>query len=320
MTSPFRHQPPGAPAPTPRPRAGGRPLALLAVATLSVLPGLALAQAPTRRAAEGAARPAARRAAPVAPKAGAPKAGAPKAGAPKVAAAKPGAEKWAAAQPAAAKPAVPTAMGAVTTGVAKGPPLRLEVDIAGRRLYALRGQDTLLVTSAAVASQDTLAYAGRTWVFRTPKGTRRVLGKQSDPWWTPPDWFYAETAQRHGLKVRYLAPGSRVALSEGRRLVVRDSAVGVLLPNDPTFHPLPEDEHVVFGDTLFVPPGGTRHRRISGQLGAFRLDLGEGFLIHGTPDERTVGTASTHGCVRLDGVALAWVFQHTPVGTAVVIR
>ena len=171
-----------------------------------------------------------------------------------------------------------------------------------------------------MASQETLSYAGRTWTFHTPKGARRVLQKQSDPWWTPPDWFYAETARRHELKIRYLAPGRSVTLAGGRRLVVRDSAVGLVLPGDPTFQPLPEDEHVVFGDTLFVPPIGTRHRRISGQLGAFRLDLGDGFLIHGTPDERTIGTASTHGCVRLDAVALAWVYEHVPVGTTVVIR
>ena len=101
---------------------------------------------------------------------------------------------------------------------------------------------------------------------------------------------------------------------------MRDSAVGMYFPGNPTFQPLPEDEHVVFGDTLYVPPIGTRHRRISGQLGAFRLDLGDGFLIHGTPDERTIGTASTHGCVRLDAVALAWVYEHVPVGSTVVIR
>jgi lipoprotein-anchoring transpeptidase ErfK/SrfK len=199
-------------------------------------------------------------------------------------------------------------------------PLRLEVAIGERRLYAVRGQDTLLATSAAVASQETLNYGGRTWTFYTPKGRRAVLAKQSDPWWTPPDWFYAEVARRHGLKLRYVEAGRPLRLSEGRRLVVRDSAVGLILPGSATFAPLPEDEHVVFGDTLYVPPIGTRHRRISGQLGAYRLDLGEGFLIHGTPDERTIGTASTHGCVRLDAVALQWVYDHVPVGTTVVIR
>jgi lipoprotein-anchoring transpeptidase ErfK/SrfK len=33
-----------------------------------------------------------------------------------------------------------------------------------------------------------------------------------------------------------------------------------------------------------------------------------------------VGTASSHGCVRLTGDALAWVFAHVPVGTVVTIR
>ena len=65
---------------------------------------------------------------------------------------------------------------------------------------------------------------------------------------------------------------------------------------------------------------GTADRRIPGQLGAYRLELGDGFLIHGTPFESTVGTASSHGCIRLAGDALAWVYTNVPVGAEVVIR
>ena len=62
---------------------------------------------------------------------------------------------------------------------------------------------------------------------------------------------------------------------------------------------LPLDEEVVFDDTLYMPPLGTKNRRIYGELGSYRLDLGDGYLIHGTPEESTVGDAVTHGCVRL---------------------
>ncbi len=44
---------------------------------------------------------------------------------------------------------------------------------------------------------------------------------------------------------------------------------------------------------------GTAHRRILGELGRYKLDLGDGSLIHGTPDQASVGSATTHGCLRL---------------------
>jgi L,D-transpeptidase catalytic domain len=62
------------------------------------------------------------------------------------------------------------------------------------------------------------------------------------------------------------------------------------------------------------------HRPAEGELGAFALDLGDGYLIHGTPEESTVGKASTHGCLRMREAELAWVSVSVPVGARVVIR
>lgn len=224
-----------------------------------------------------------------------------------------------------------TAVGRGAPGAAKGMaalaprpaatlPIRLEVSIGRRELYAILGTDTLLTTAAAVASRDTLVYGGRRWVFVTPQGRRTVLRKESEPRWRPPDWYYVEVARRHKLRLASLSRGPGVALSRGRRLVIRDSTAGVLMRGDPAFHPLPIDEHIVFDGVLYMPPLDTHNRIIEGELGRFRLDLGEGILIHGTPDERTVGTASTHGCIRLADTALEWVFANVPVGATVTIK
>ncbi len=193
--------------------------------------------------------------------------------------------------------------------------MRVVVSIGARRLWVVSGADTLLDAPVAVGMGRTLSYAGRRWTFATPIGVRRVLKKRSTPYWRPPDWAYAEVAREHGLRLQRLRADRRVTLSDGRQLVVRDSLVGLMMPDG--FAPLPVEEHIVFDETLYVPPLGTRNRLIEGELGTYQLDLGEGYLLHGTPHEESIGFATTHGCVRLRGHDIEWLFANVPVGTAV---
>lgn len=196
---------------------------------------------------------------------------------------------------------------------------RLVVSLFDRQLFVIDGSDTLLTAPVAVASGLTLDYAGRQWTFKTPRGRHRVLGKAEDPVWRPPDWLYAEAAQEHGLLLERWPTSGRVTLSDGSRLVVRDSVVGLIRPGSREFLPLPVDEHIVFDGTLYIPPFHTRNRHIEGELGAFALDLGEGYLIHGTPHETSIGQAVTHGCIRLYPEHIAWLYRHVPIGTAVYV-
>jgi len=55
------------------------------------------------------------------------------------------------------------------------------------------------------------------------------------------------------------------------------------------------------------------------ELGDYALDLGEGYLIHGTLYERALGLSITHGCVRLGGRDLETVYKNVRVGTPVYI-
>jgi L,D-transpeptidase catalytic domain len=198
---------------------------------------------------------------------------------------------------------------------AKG--LRIVVSLFDRKLWVLNDEDTLRVAPAAVVMRSEFEYAGRTWKFDTPRGRRVVRKKEADPAWIPPDWHYAEVARDHGLKLRAM-PAKGYRLSDGRRLVVRDSVVGLIIPGY-EWAPLPIDEEIVFENTLFIPPGGTKNRRIEGELGKYRLDLGDGFLLHGTPYENSIGQAATHGCVRLKSEDIEWLYNNIPVGTHVYI-
>ncbi|MGQ0642889.1 MAG: L,D-transpeptidase [Gemmatimonadaceae bacterium] len=196
---------------------------------------------------------------------------------------------------------------------------RVVVSLFDRELYVIRAADTLLVAPIAVASGTTLEYAGRKWTFRTPRGQRPVLRKVTNPVWSPPDWLYAEVAAAYGLQLARLSAQSSVRLSYGYRLTVRNGVVGVIAPDTKKFTPLPVDEHIVFNGTLFMPPHGTHNRRVPGELGRFALDMGNGYLIHGTPDESTIGLAVTHGCIRLADVDITWMYENIPVGTRVFI-
>ena len=200
---------------------------------------------------------------------------------------------------------------------AKATGFHLVVSLQDRHLWAVIGEDTVLSAPAAVAKGTTLEYAGHEWTFRTPRGVRRVLRKEADPIWTPPDWLYAETAVEHDLKLDRILPGKPRRLSDGRMLTVRDSLVGVLEDGD--FYELPTDEHIVFDNTLFIPPMGTKNRKVEGELGKFRLDLGEGYLLHGTPYKQSIGMAATHGCIRLRDEDIEWLYDHVPIGTRVYI-
>jgi len=55
------------------------------------------------------------------------------------------------------------------------------------------------------------------------------------------------------------------------------------------------------------------------ELGAYAMDLGDGYLIHGTLYERALGLSITHGCVRLGDRDLETVYKTVRIGTQVYI-
>ncbi len=200
---------------------------------------------------------------------------------------------------------------------AKSSGFRLVVSLQDRHLWAIIGRDTVLSAPAAVAKGTTLEFGKREWTFDTPRGIRTVLSKEADPIWQPPEWLYAETALENGLKLGHLNNGQKIKLRDGRYLTVRDGEAGVI--DGGSFAPLPTDEHIVFDNTLFVPPMGSKNRKIEGELGKYRLNLGDGYLLHGTPYKESIGLAATHGCVRMRDEDIEWLYDHVPVGTRVYI-
>ncbi len=196
---------------------------------------------------------------------------------------------------------------------------RVVVDLFNKTLSVIDRDDTLRTASAATARNETLEFEGKVWNFITPRGTRTVLRKDKDPVWTPPDWHFAEIALEHNLKVKRLERGRVVKLKSGTKLLTKGDEVGIIRPGSTEFEPMALDEHIVFENTLFIPPAGTKNRVIEGELGHYRLDMGDGYLLHGTPYARSIGSAVTHGCVRLHDEDIEWLYENVPVGTKVFI-
>jgi L,D-transpeptidase ErfK/SrfK len=79
----------------------------------------------------------------------------------------------------------------------------------------------------------------------------------------------------------------------------------------------PDWAFVETGET--VPPPEDPKRKVQGELGGFVLNLGDGYLIHGTKTEQLLGRPASHGCVRLGAANLQQLYESVPLGTPVYI-
>lgn len=70
---------------------------------------------------------------------------------------------------------------------------------------------------------------------------------------------------------------------------------------------------------LPIPSPRDPSRIETGTLGAYKLEIGDGFMIHGTIYKRRMGMSVTHGCVRLLDDDLEAVYKTMEVGSKVYI-
>lgn len=70
---------------------------------------------------------------------------------------------------------------------------------------------------------------------------------------------------------------------------------------------------------LPIPPKSDPSRFEAGTLGAYKLVLGDGYMIHGTLYKRFMGQSVTHGCIRLLDDDLEAVYKTLGIGSKVYI-
>ncbi len=184
----------------------------------------------------------------------------------------------------------------------------ITVSTQENKVYARRNGELVFEAICSTGSNSSLVTASGTRVFRTPIGRFRIQSKEEDPKWVPPDWHYVEEAQKYGLSIVHLQRGQSIGGLSVRGTEVLDNGF-----------PLSEGSLIVRGGAVVIPPVGTRPRQFPDVLGTHRLNLGDGYALHGTQAVSQLGRNVSHGCVRLHNDDIATLFAMANVGDEVII-
>ena len=197
----------------------------------------------------------------------------------------------------------------------------LVVSMADHRLWYKQGKQILFDAPVATGSgKELVGGAAGQWRFETPRGRLTVKGKDEDPAWVPPDWHYVEQAHKKGLGIVHLDPGEKIQTGDG--VLTTQNGEVVKRYNNGTTVSLGggvEGKEIVVNGNIVVPPYGTTARRYMGVLGTRRLELGDGYGIHGTDHPESIGQSVSHGCVRMRNEDIERLYPMVAVGTPVYI-
>ena len=195
------------------------------------------------------------------------------------------------------------------------------VSIEEHRMWYRQGAAILFTAEVATGSGKVLERTGDDthWRFETPRGRLKVVSKETEPVWVPPDWHYIEQAQKRGLGILKLDRGQSLATPGGVITVVGSDVVirspdGRVSPLEAT-----DGREIVAGGNILIPPFGTNQRKYKGVLGTHRLNIGDGYALHGTNNPESIGRSVSHGCVRLRNEDIAQLYEIVQVGTPVFI-
>jgi hypothetical protein len=197
----------------------------------------------------------------------------------------------------------------------------LVVSMADHRLWYKQGKEILFEAPVATGSgKELVGGSAGQWRFETPRGRLTVKGKDEDPAWVPPDWHYVEQAHKKGLGIVHLDQGERISTSDGV-LTTQNGEVVKRYNNGNTVSlgGGVEGKEIVVNGNIVIPPYGTTARRYMGVLGTRRLELGDGYGIHGTDHPESIGQSVSHGCVRMRNEDIERLYPMVAVGTPVYI-
>jgi len=197
----------------------------------------------------------------------------------------------------------------------------LVVSMADHMLWYKQGKEILFEAPVATGSGKELVGGSGQWRFETPRGRLTVKGKDENPAWVPPDWHYVEQAHKKGLGIIHLDPGEAIPTGDGGVITTSNGEVVRRYGNGSavSLGGGVEGKEIVVNGNIVVPPYGTTARRYMGVLGTRRLELGDGYGIHGTDHPESIGRSVSHGCVRMRNEDIERLYPMVGIGTPVYI-
>ncbi len=216
------------------------------------------------------------------------------------------------------------------------------VSTAENKVQLRRSGKVVFEAICSTGKGTTLVEGGRKMVFSTPTGKFKIISKEENPMWVPPDWHYVEEARKKGLKVVRLEAGDTIDAASGgapaparakgfwsrfRRQsepappakVLRVKGDTIIEVENGVERELPPGEMIRLGDSIVIPPLGVKQRQFDKVLGSYRLNLGDGYALHGTQQTSQLGQSVSHGCVRLGDEDIEALYKMVKVGDEVIM-
>lgn len=188
----------------------------------------------------------------------------------------------------------------------------ITVSTTENKVYMRREGETVFEAVVSTGKGYSKLAGGKARDFSTPIGRFKIISKEKNPKWVPPDWHYTEKT----ANVVRLQRGDSIGTSSNYLTVQGNNVVQV---TNGSVRTLPPGQDIWFGGTLVIPPFGTAQRQYDKILGTRRLNLGDGYALHGTQAVSDLGSSVSHGCIRLKNEDIERLYEMANVGDEVVI-
>lgn len=210
------------------------------------------------------------------------------------------------------------------------------VSTAENKVYVRRDGRTIFETICSTGKGETVVEGGQKMTFNTPTGKFKIISKEEAPVWVPPDWHFKEEARKTGGSTVQLRPGQQLNANTGQPIsggssnmwswtnsssapVIKVQNGTVVVVRNGSARELPPGQIIRAGNNVVIPPIGTPQRKWEKVLGTHRLNLGDGYALHGTQQVSQLGRSVSHGCVRLKNEDIAHLYDIANVGDQVII-
>ena len=122
------------------------------------------------------------------------------------------------------------------------------------------------------------------------------------------------------IRTGVCSTGKNEILIVGEKRIVFKTPKGMFtVKNKRTNRPWVKPDWAYIEEGLPVPPARSPDRIEMGTLGEYALELGDGYMLHGTLYQRFLGLPVTHGCVRLGDDDLEVIYNTLSLGSKVYI-